>query len=89
MSALERWHSEKQSAWLYRVVADREADEKKSRMFQALAVAAEEQADILLGDLEKEGRPRPSFEPSVRARFLAFLTRRIGPRHMQPMLAAV
>jgi VIT1/CCC1 family predicted Fe2+/Mn2+ transporter len=88
MSALERWRSEKQSAWLYRVVAEREEDESKSRMFQALAAAAEEQAEILLGDLEKEGRPRPSFAPSLRARFLAFLTRRIGPRHIQPMLAA-
>jgi VIT1/CCC1 family predicted Fe2+/Mn2+ transporter len=89
MSSLERWHSEKQSAWLYRVVADREEDETKSRMFRALAVAAEEQADILLGDLRKEGRPEPRFEPSTRARFMAFLTRRVGPRRVQPMLAAL
>jgi len=89
MSALERWHSEKQSAWLYRVVADREEDETKSRMFRALAGAAEEQAEILLGDIEKEGRPPPRFEPSTRARLVAFLARRIGPRRMQPMLAAL
>lgn len=89
MSALERWYSEKQSAWLYRVVADREEDETKSRMFRALAGAAEEQAQILLGDLRKEGRPEPCFEPSTRARLVAFLARRIGPRRMQPMLAAL
>lgn len=88
MSALERWHSEKQSAWLYRIVADREEDETKSHMFRALAVAAEEQAEILRGDLLKEGRTEPSFEPSTRARMTAFLIRRIGPRRMQPMLAA-
>ena len=88
MSALERWHSEKQSAWLYRVVAEREEDETKSRMFRALAGAAEEQAEILLGDLRQAGAPEPRFHPSARARLVAFLTRKIGPRHLQPMLAA-
>ena len=89
MPALERWHSEKQSAWLYRVVAELEEDETKSRMFLALAGTAEEQAEILLGDLRKQGLSDPVFEPSTRARLVALLTRKIGPRRMQPMLAAL
>ena len=89
MSARERWLSEKQAAWLYLVVADREGDEAKSRMFRALAGAAEEQAGILLGDIRREGGPDPSFAPSLRARIVAGLTRRLGPRRMQPMLAAL
>ena len=89
MSSLDRWRSEKQSAWLYRVVAEREEDPRKSRMFLALADAAEEQAKILLGDLAKEGRAAPAFEPSIRARCVAVLVRRLGPRHVQSMLAAM
>lgn len=89
MSALGRWRSEKQSAWLYRVVAEREDDPVKSKMFLALAEAAEEQAGILLGDVREEGLPEPDFEPSARARLVASLTRLVGPRRVQPMLAAL
>jgi vacuolar iron transporter family protein len=89
MSSMERWRSEKQSAWLYRVVAEREEDPVKSQMFLALADAAEEQAEILRGDLRKEGLSEPDFGPSARARLVATLTRLVGPRRVQPMLAAL
>ncbi len=89
MSTLHRWRSEKQSAWLYRIVAQREGDPAKSLMFRSLAGAAEEQAAILLGDLREQGAAEPEFRPSARARLVADLTRRLGPRRTQPLLAAL
>jgi VIT1/CCC1 family predicted Fe2+/Mn2+ transporter len=89
MSALERWRSEKVSAWLYEVVADCEEDPAKSGMFRALGKAAEEQAGILRGDLEKEGAAAPPFAPTARARLVAALTRGLGPRRTKPLLAAL
>jgi hypothetical protein len=89
MSALERWRSEKLSAWLYEIVADCEKDPAKSGMFRALGKAAEEQAGILRGDLEKEGTAAPAFVPTARARLVAGLTRGLGPRRTKPLLAAL
>src|SRR5206468_9944952 len=59
------------------------------RMFRALADAAEEQASILLDDVRRSGAPEPAFVPSGRARLVALLTRRLGPRRTQPLLAAL
>ncbi len=89
MSALARWRSEKLSAWLYLVVADREDDPAKAKMFRALAEAAEEQAAILLADAKRDGIREPPFEPTARARLVAALTRSLGPRRVQPLLAAL
>jgi len=89
MSALERWRSEKISAWLYEIVAECERDPTKSGMFRALGKAAEEQAGILLGDLERDGTAAPAFAPSSRARLVAALTRKLGPRRTRPLLAAL
>ena len=89
MSAARRWRSEKQSAWIYRVLADLETDPAKSKMFGALSGAAEEQASILLGDLRAAGVPEPTFTPSWRSRLVAGLTRRLGPRRTLALLAAL
>jgi VIT1/CCC1 family predicted Fe2+/Mn2+ transporter len=89
MSALDRWHTERQAAWLYRIVAEQEADPVKVRMFRALAEAAEEQAAILLEDARRDGLAEPPFVPSMRARVVASLTRRLGPRRTQSLLAAL
>ncbi len=89
MSARERWHSEKQSAWLYRFLSGFERDAAKSKMFRALGEAAEEQAAILLGDVRATGAPEPVFAPSARARIVAALVRRFGPRPTLTLLAAL
>lgn len=89
MSVVERWRAEKQSAWIYRAVAEIEKDPAKSKMFLALSGAAEEQAEILRGDLVKQGRYAPAFAPSPRARLVTALTRRLGPRRTLPLLAAL
>jgi VIT1/CCC1 family predicted Fe2+/Mn2+ transporter len=85
----ERWRAEKESAWLYRAVAKNEADPAKQRLFRSLGEAAEVQASLLAGDLQKAGSAVPDFRPSLRARLVAGLTRRLGPRRARPLLAAL
>jgi vacuolar iron transporter family protein len=89
MSALQRWHTEKQSAWLYRVLAQIEKDPARASMLEALGQAAEEQAAILRGDVKRTGADTPAFVPDLRAIVVAAITRRIGVRHAKPMLAAL
>ena len=86
MSGLASWREEKQSAWLYRELADCEPDPRISELFRALAAAAEGQADTWRGE---SGTEAPSFAPSIRARITAMLARRLGPRRIMPALIAM
>lgn len=82
------WREEMESAWLYREVAQAEPDPGKKAMFISLADQAEQQAGIwrqLAGELGHSF----AFEPSVRARLVARLTRRLGPRATLSVLAAM
>jgi VIT1/CCC1 family predicted Fe2+/Mn2+ transporter len=92
MSAeVDSWFHEKESAWLYREVARAEPDRVKSQLFLKLASAAEDQA----ARWEASGTARApyaaprSFQPSVRARIVAQLIKRFGPRSMRGVLAAM
>jgi VIT1/CCC1 family predicted Fe2+/Mn2+ transporter len=78
------WFHERESAWLYRVVADAESDPRLQRLFRALADAAEEQA----AHWEKTAHPG-AFRPQLRSRLVAWLVRRLGPRALKPVLAAM
>src|SRR5262245_56094401 len=89
MSTLDRWREEKQSAWIYRRIAPSETREHHSKLFEQLADAAEAQAGILEQDLRDARETVPPFAPSLRARFVAALARRIGPERARPMLAAL
>ena len=81
---LDSWRHEKEAAWLYGVVAAAEPDPARRRMFQQLGAAAEDQA-------AHWGRTAPSrsFEPSLRARIVARLVKRYGPKAMRNVLAAM
>ena len=83
---LDSWYHEKESAWLYRRVADRESDPLKRQLFRKLGEAAEDQArkwESLQPQREFE------FRPSVRARVVAGLVDQIGPRAARNVLAAM
>ncbi len=89
MTAVQRWHTEKQSAWLYRVLAQIEKDHAHSSMFESLSQSAEEQAAILRGDVKKSGADTPAFTPSLRAIVVVAITRRVGIPRARPLLAAL
>jgi VIT1/CCC1 family predicted Fe2+/Mn2+ transporter len=84
-AAREAWFHERQSAWLYRRLAAVEPDPPKQRLFEALASAAEEQAGTWARHLPQV----PAFAPSLRARLVADLTDRLGPRRMRGALIAL
>lgn len=77
------WFEEKQSAWLYRQAAQAEADQRISKLFITLAEAAEQQAVIW--------KPEATdvFVPGIRARVVALLLKRVPPRRLRPVLAAM
>lgn len=86
----ENWNEEKQSAWLYRVMAANEPDQNLVRMFNALADAAESQAQLWQAKMEAEGVGIVAvFRPSRRSRIVAYLIKALGPRAIKPMLAAM
>lgn len=88
--ALEGWTEEKSSAYLYRAVAKSEAGTPRQALFEELAEAAESQAGIWAEVLRKQGQAVPAqFNPSLRARVVAGLTRYLSPRTLRPVLAAM
>ncbi|MEW6133785.1 MAG: VIT1/CCC1 transporter family protein [Pseudomonadota bacterium] len=89
-NALEGWHEEKRSAYLYRAVARAEAGSPRQSLFEELAEAAEKQSDIWAGVIRSEGGQVPAhFRPDLRARLVSGLTRRFNPRTLRPLLAAM
>ncbi len=89
MDARESWHEEKQSAWLYRALAEVEPDLRMSTLFGQLASAAEEQSAHWARIAAAAGQTLPEFTPETRARLVAVLARRLGPRRVKPALAAL
>jgi vacuolar iron transporter family protein len=85
VSSLESWREEKQSAWLYRQLADCEPEARIAGLFRALAAAAERQADTW----QAGAATTTAFAPAARARLAARLARLLGPRRVRPMLAAL
>lgn len=82
----DSWLHEKESAWLYGRVAEREADPARREMFRKLGQAAEAQA--LQWQALEPGRAFP-FTPSLRARIVARLVHVFGPRATRHALAAM
>ncbi len=82
----ESWFQERQSAWLYRQLADVEDDPARRKLFTSLAHAAEEQAEAWAG---KSGVDADRFAPGLRARVIATLLRRLGIRRLRPALVAM
>lgn len=89
MSDLENWSEEKRSAYLYRAVADREAGTTRRGLFIELADEAEKQAAMWAARAEKAGFALPQFRPDARARVVAVLVGKLGPRRLRTVLAAM
>ncbi len=81
----DSWFHERESAWLYRVVAQRETDPAHRQLFATLADAAEHQAGIWAAQMARV----PEFVPTRRARIVATLVRRFGPRQVRTILIAM
>jgi len=87
---LESWKEEQRSALLYRVCADAEAGTPNAELFRRMAGEAEAQAAIWRAQLTARGHAPPGpYLPDTRTRIVAELVRRLGPRRLKHMLAAM
>jgi VIT1/CCC1 family predicted Fe2+/Mn2+ transporter len=86
----EAWREEKRSAWLYRLISDAESGTPRQLLFLELAKAAEDQAEIWIGEIAKTGAGAPaSYRPDPRSRLVGWLVRHLGISPMRGVLAAM
>ncbi|HMC55473.1 MAG TPA: VIT1/CCC1 transporter family protein [Gemmatimonadaceae bacterium] len=79
---------EADAAFLYRVLAGAEADERKRTLYLKLADVEDRHTVIWEELLRQYGRSVTPHRPSARTRLLAALGRRLGPGFLLPMLLA-
>jgi VIT1/CCC1 family predicted Fe2+/Mn2+ transporter len=88
MDFLSNWNEEKNSAYLYKLVANREKQKSHQQLFMELAVMAEKQAALWEKELTKAGTPIPAYRPNWRTRFIGKLIALLGPKQLRLVLAA-
>lgn len=88
MEHFENWYEEKQSAFIYNILASYEKNPKQQELFRELAKMAEEQATIWQQKLQI---PESSlvYQPNFRTRVVVNLIKWFGPKAMLPILAAM
>jgi len=79
---------EADAAFLYRILAGAESDERKRTLYLKLAEVEDRHTVIWEELLRQHGRTVPPHRPSARTRLLASLGRRLGPSFLLPMLLA-
>jgi VIT1/CCC1 family predicted Fe2+/Mn2+ transporter len=84
---LAQHQQEGDAAFLLRALAVKEVDPKKRSLFLALAEEGDHQNEIIARLLPADERTT-TFRPSRRARIIAALVRKLGPRRLLPLLAA-
>jgi len=89
MSAPQSWLEETRSAWLYRELARIETDARIAGLFAALGGEADKQAATWAAIATRENSALPRFVPAARERLTIGLARRLGPRRIKPLLAAL
>lgn len=90
MHELDSWKEEQRSAYLYRIVSDQESGTPQQMLFLELAREADEQALLWAAEAKKAGQAVPAhYRPDARARLVGWLVRRLGPRRLRPVLAAM
>ncbi|HET9664921.1 MAG TPA: VIT1/CCC1 transporter family protein [Burkholderiales bacterium] len=90
MRELDSWREEKRSAFLYRVVAEKEHGTARAALFSELAQEADKQAAIWAEQVRGSGNSLPErYIPDSRARLIAALVRYMGVRPLRGVLAAM
>jgi VIT1/CCC1 family predicted Fe2+/Mn2+ transporter len=90
MGAVDSWGQEKESAFLYRVLAEAEPSAQRRELFARLAQEAESQALIWEDKARDGGGSTPAdYQPTRRARLVAALVRQLGPERMRGILSAM
>lgn len=85
-SWLHHLADEADAAFLYRVLADSEKDASRALVYRQLADVEDRHTQVWLRLLAEHGHERTAPAPSGRARFMAWLGRRLGPGFLLPAL---
>lgn len=84
------WMEEKQSAYLYSVLAKAEQNILHKKLFQDLEAAAEKQAEMWKAKMQQQNIPLPpAYKPDLRTRMVACLARILGAERVHFLLAAM
>jgi VIT1/CCC1 family predicted Fe2+/Mn2+ transporter len=82
------WQDEADAAFLYRVLAETEPDDRKKSLYLRLAEVEEKHVKVWENLLSQHGRRVGPHRPSARTRMMATLGRWRGPAFLLPMLLA-
>ncbi len=82
----EHWQDEGDAAFLYRVLAELEGAEERRDVFRRLAEVEDRHLAVWEDLLVQHGARPTAFVPTRRARFMAWLARRLGPGVILPLL---
>src|SRR6185436_19450884 len=80
------WQDEADAAYLYRILAGAEPDEKKKDIYSRLADVEDRHVVVWRDLMTSHGHAPKSFRPSTRARILAKLGNIFGAGFLLPML---
>lgn len=82
------WQDEGDAAFLYRVLAETEAEEGRASIYRRLAGIEDRHVEAWRAVLSEHGVTMTEFRPSLRARALAWVGRRLGNKFLVPILLA-
>ncbi|OGT46749.1 MAG: hypothetical protein A3E83_03600 [Gammaproteobacteria bacterium RIFCSPHIGHO2_12_FULL_41_20] len=85
MNPIKNWQEEKRSAYFYHLIANYESHPLRKKLFENLALAAEEQAAIWA----RQVKTPLSFQLSVRDRLVSYLLMQFGPERLRYVLSAM
>ncbi|MHB8876759.1 MAG: VIT1/CCC1 transporter family protein [Myxococcaceae bacterium] len=87
---VEQWKDEMRSVYLYGELSRAEQGTPREALFTGLAAEAGKQAALWEEEARRKGEPLPArFRPELRARVVALLVRRLGPRRLRTVLSAM
>lgn len=84
----EHWQDEGDAAHLYRVLAQREPDPQRADLYRRLSAVEDRHVEMWREVLAQHGVRVGELRPSRRARALAWVGRRLGPKFLLPLLLA-
>jgi VIT1/CCC1 family predicted Fe2+/Mn2+ transporter len=83
---LHHLEDEADAAYLYRALASLEGDPRRAELYARLATVEDRHVALWTSLLSEHGHAVPALKPSLRARAMALLARRFGPRFVAPIL---
>ncbi len=86
---IQNWTDERNSAYLYELIASVEKNPRLSEIYQRLAKVELKHAEKWAESLKAEGADVPEFKPRLRSRVLGWLARRFGPEIILPSMQAM